>query len=155
MAHAFHIPVYAQTATLEFNDGSVSGNLYFDRLIDVVLEPGNKVRVHDGKYDQDTGTIKSVAKQSCKLVMDTGDYKGDTTGNIKIFQIELLPDEAEKVWKKKGKKRGGKKKAAQGGGATPKKPIGPSANTFSTLKFIQCVVHKVWHGCSLLRLAIP
>ena len=49
------------------------------------METGARVRVAGGKYDGETGTIKSVAAQSCKLTID-----GAVTGNIKKTALTVL-----------------------------------------------------------------
>ena len=85
----------AKKATVEFEDGTVSGGLDHAALIKVVLEKGNRVKVHGGTYDEQTGTVQSVSEsgKTCKLVMDDG----TPTGSIKIFKLELLPDEAKRA----------------------------------------------------------
>ena len=50
---------------------------------------GQRVRVSDGKYDGETGTIKSVAAQSCRLTID-----GVVTGNVKKTALSLTTTSA-------------------------------------------------------------
>ena len=102
----------AQRAKLELRDGTVTGDLRHADLIDVVCERGNRVLVHGGKYDGEKGSVKSVAAQSCRLVMDN---TGTETGNISLFQIELLPDEPEGTFYKGGQFMPGGGRAPAGG----------------------------------------
>ena len=59
-----------------------------------LLRQGAEVVVEGGKYDGQTGTVRSVAASTCRLTITDGKRTGKRTGNIKKVQLTVQVSDA-------------------------------------------------------------